>query len=305
MPSPHVSAQLGPLIRCAGCGATQEARAHGLVRLAAIGSGFPCARCDLEVDAWPALVDALTTSNDLWHAIAFVGGGQVVFTVDARTDESLELDLRLHGVPEDARVLRMVQTPQERRGVGLPVFVPARQTLGVTALEPWLVLHPLALGGPVEEVCRLAITVAWAPAVTNDASDELLTSAFIAFGDADYKRAVLDAHTALDVRLREAIQPCLQLCGLPKRERLGLMQRLAVFTALTRSLGLPLLDDRVRVAATALHEARNGPTVAHGGSALDPGEVAPLLAAGCVASAHVGDARPALHESFGIEPEDV
>ena len=250
-----------------------------VLRQAAVGNSLVCLGCRTSHDAWEATVAGVSLKSDLWHAAGLAGGTQTIVVAVVKAGERVILDLEQLGIPNGARVHRILQTP-----MGELYLLWITQTLGAARLPTQLVLAAVASdpeNEPTSEV-EVSLSIAWSPESAGHAEDDLLLSAATHFADGDLKRAVLDAHTASDLATREAVMPLLRANGLPSGERLGMLQRLSILESVTTLLQAPSLDNRVRQAVHELHRLRNSSSIAHGS-----GNVAEPQAATSVAAALV------------------
>lgn len=260
-------------------GEGQVAPLPWVLRQASTGGSVRCFGCRAEHDAWDAAVAGVSNRSDLWHAAGLAGGTQTTAVILVRAGERVVLDLKRFDIPADAHIHRIIQTPY-----GEIYLLWLTQVLGLSQLPDRLVMAAVPFdassvhGADVE----VSLSIAWSPASVERVEDDLLLSAAIHFADGDLKRAVLDAHTATDLRLREAVIPELKSNGLPANERLGLLQRLSVLETLAGARQEPALDVRVREGVQELHRLRNGRSVAHGPGPLTESVAATGIAASLV-----------------------
>ena len=268
------SASLASIHCPSGGGST--GRVEDVALAAATGLPWSC-WCQSGHDAWDALTWTLRNRSDLWHPIALAGGGQVGANLLVKRDSIYTLNFSELGVPIGAEALRLVMTPMYH-----PVtLTEVRQTLGGRQRLPSVMyLRPVTFGPeegePWSEV-DFSVTVPWAPSTRRSRSHELLISAVSAFADADYKRAALDAHTAVDLALAEQTRELLQDVD-AHRERFGPGQRMALAELVARTAGLPGITPQVRGWVRDLAQLRNG-RAAHGGGDIDADDLVDPLGA--------------------------
>jgi hypothetical protein len=232
---------VGPDFACPSCSRGPMLAGSSLEDLTTgymLGFRWQCSLCGSETDLRELVTHVLGQSNDLAHAACLATGRVTMLVVEYDRGQQFVLDLVEYGVPPGARIHRVVMTAQDRP-VGFSTIG------GVIGRRPGttLVLLPYEWDDPEAgpwETAEVAIHVTWSEH-SDDTPLDLLTTAYAAFADGDVKRAILDAHTAVDIALQDAVYPALRAEGLSGGQRLAVEQRLAVHQALSRARGSVLL----------------------------------------------------------------
>ncbi|AZI58880.1 hypothetical protein EH165_12760 [Nakamurella antarctica] len=260
-------------------GLNESGTVDQLAWYAATGEAWACPVCTTGHTAWDAILKILATPSDLWHPIRLAGGGQSIshLTITA-SDSPFPVNLTLAGVPEGSRALRIVATPYEHP---LVLAIPSQSLGAPPNFEDDVYIVVSTLGGRERNPwtrATLSLSIPWAPADSASVSHELLQSAMVAFADRDWKRAALDANSAVEVASKEQTAPILE--GVKRHKKItpfGPEQRLVLLEAVALAQGRPSLTPEIRELLSGLADYRNNS--AHGGMNSDGDKLAPLLAA--------------------------
>lgn len=117
-----------------------------------------------------------------------------------------------------------------------------------------------------DEDLKVVFMVVWAPHHLDTLASNLLLTAFGAYAELDLKRALLEAHSAVDVALRGLMNHQLIPAWKGKFPSLGFDQRLLVLTAALRGCDIEPLPSTVVSALIELKDERN--RAAHGSNVL-------------------------------------
>jgi hypothetical protein len=251
----------------------------------------------LQADSWTC--HTCGEELDVWASVraCFVGVGAVFtllnplrgFTAHAQIrlfrGELTWIDLADYGAAPEA-VIRGVNFTQVNftqndasdfsRGFLLPAMVFGNESR-VAKLPHRMGIFPAPMGDEPPEFADFSLYVQFADSEAA-LHRRLLLEGVYAHGDGDYRRAVIDAHTAADSLLGEVLYERIGhvVEGTP---RLSFMDKVRVLTTLRANAGLPTLPRVLVSRLQQLNSYRN--KVAHppGGTELDQGTSADLIAA--------------------------
>ncbi len=220
------------------------------------------------MDVWLA---ARSTSSDAWLVPwggFFPGVFHTTFIFTLSPDESKELYLKQHGVPDDATILELGFTSQgagchpllwhgnrvDRRFLGTKFSVfglPLRTSNGERLPQ-----------NPGNR--NIAASVTWVPSGTNSEAAVYLTDAFDAMINHDYRHLILPAHAAAEITLMPLVHECLAKRVSKERAQRFVRDEISYSSALNIVLPLlgeifhlPVLRKEIRGELNRLREIRN------------------------------------------------
>lgn len=248
-----------------------------------------CTSCSAELNYWDRLVAQVSDRSDLWHAVTMAGGLTTTFLKSVPSGGAFWLEFSAYGIPEDAVIYKVLHTVQSgARPQGMTVLAHASQTLGGKLHPDAIALHPVVLGpaGTWEDTKSAEVSVAfvivWTHRASHSLAQDLLLSAFGAYGEGDLKRCILDADSAVEVCLKQLVTAKLAPGWDRKLPNLGYEQRLFVVSVILSAHGLGTIPSGFLQLLVDLRSERN--KVAHGtNEQVDAGEAARLISGALVA----------------------
>jgi hypothetical protein len=169
---------------------------------------FLCHACGKAVDVWTAALQFSGSSRMLRPTS--LGASRVDVTVEMTTHTYLEVDLKEHGIPEDAKVLSVVyNSVWNDVGSVYPIEghgnVPIRKIQGTV-----LRLFGMPLGeGPIPRKGRVTILVTWVRANDSPAWPYLVTAFESSLVD-ESAPALVFAQSAVEISMMPVIEVCLK-----------------------------------------------------------------------------------------------
>lgn len=235
----------------------------------------------------------MSDRSDLWHAVTMAGGFTTTFIQSVPSGRPFHLEFRDYGIPAGAVIYKVLQSVQRGGSQeGITVLAHAAQAFGGQLHPEAISLHPVVLGAGERDEDQaveidVAFTIVWAPSQPDSVAQELLLSAFGAYGEGDMKRCLLDADSAVDISLRQLVTADLIPSWTRRLPNLGYEQRLLVLTAALSARGGAPIPDKFLNLLLDLRLERN--KVAHGTNAqVDSSVAATLISGALVAMSQLG-----------------
>lgn len=245
------------------------------------GRSQRCPQCDDTFDAWDEVRASLVGVGATFGVLAPFGGETLLETLRIPTRHTHELSLSDMGVPGDADVRAVLLTQVLDAGGPesmVRIAYPSGSGPRLPRLSTSVAVHLLPLGSVDPGVATFNLHAQF---IRRQAEPQrvLLTGAAVSHGDGDYRRAVIDAHTATDTAVVNALSR--RTDGkIDERTRIGFLDKLRVVESLRGEHALPSLPPVFDNALKALNQARNA--VAHprrANASLDEGSSADHLTA--------------------------
>lgn len=215
--------------------------------------------CPQPVELWVAVRGHYMGPGRTFSTLGPLGGQMLLETLALRTNEPQLIDVANYGVPVDSIVRYWNVTPSVQSARHMPqVFYnqgnsPRTAKLGTVVS---LLLRTIDLDPGEVEVNVMVDFIT--PQVSVERA--ILLGAVLSHAEDDYRRAVIDAHTAADTAVSNALDA--RTAGVIKAtENIGFLRRLAVIEALRREHHLPEFPDNFRQGIKKLNADRN--SVAH------------------------------------------
>lgn len=250
----------------------------------------PCPHCSEDFDYWDSLIRHLNNRSDLSHAVTLAGGFATIFISSIPIGKTFWLEFSDYGIPDGARIYKVVNAPigdADSPG-GVTVMAHTTQTIGGQVNSKGIHLFPVVLGddAPASSEADVLTTffVVWAPPADPDnIPQRLLQSAFAAYGEDDMMRSVIDADAAVEFSLRRLVTKNFMPSWKGEVEkRMRLQTRLLLLTTALIAKGQDPIPEEVIKLLIDLNTMRND--AAHGASRKhDPLQIAELITNALVA----------------------
>lgn len=275
--------QIPPAISCPGnCGSVLRLDAYFPGPFFQ-GQEAQCPSCGKRFDLWDHAVNLLREKAQLFRnkGAAFIGGCEIYFNFQLPPGETVEIDLSQYGVPEDAKLIYVVYTPQ--LGAGWPIEMHGNQPLQHRTSHKMVFYgkpFPSTVdeGGNRHDVC---MSVTYIPKTPDQIPFENLSNAYEHFLADNYEEMILPSAVALEFAVERVTVEMLKHAKLS--DNLNPSKRLSlevIIPLICKLYGLPVLDKRIVEPVLKLWSLRD--QMAHAGvlkNQLDLGGSAHLLAA--------------------------
>lgn len=203
-----------------------------------------CDICAASFDAWECVRSGFTIPGAMWFLLGALGGRRLISQHRLKRDEIWELNLDSLGVPPDADIRSVnlsAQTATLEEGVTFPALLFGNQPR--VAKLPHQMNFFLMSSQPNTPPTTLFNLHVEFIEPQQEIHRALLVGSANAHGDADYRRAVIDAHTAADTALLNALTR--RTGGLvSSKSRMSFLDKVAVVAALRNELGLASFPTR-------------------------------------------------------------
>lgn len=85
------------------------------------GEATACERHQAPIDVWAALLDAYSPVGVTFGALAPTGSLRAIFSLEVEVGDQISIELAHYGIPEDARVISAIWTPEAESSGDSPV----------------------------------------------------------------------------------------------------------------------------------------------------------------------------------------
>jgi hypothetical protein len=253
-----------------------------------LGTPLVCQACSHKFDYWELVISEVTRP-DPWSALGVLGAHFTAFQVVLKPQELLRIDLREHGVAQDARLLHLSLI-----GIGtgaIPIEWRPREIL-YAAPSPYVQVYgaPPFEKGEEPGPARLNCSVHWLPVSAYDTSWLNLAAGFESYSSRRFIDSIVPANVAVESRLTKLANEILVLTSSKERVRHFLdeaatygYQLNVLIPALVSARGIPVMPNQLRGLLNRLRDYRND--LAHKGvldSPLDQRATGEILAAALV-----------------------
>lgn len=221
-----------------------------------------CPQCGGALDLWNLLLSCWTGVGATFNLLAPRGGRVLLETRQIEIASIVTLELVELGVPADATIrginLTRNSAPGEVGGTVFPALLFGNE-IRQGNLPHVVTIYVVPQGESAPSSANFALYVQFVPHQP-DLHRRLMVGALIAHGDGDAPRALIDAHTAVDQAIGDALA---QRTGglLSGKTRLRFPDKIAVIDSMRRESGLPTIPTRLRNGLFHLSRKRN--QVAH------------------------------------------
>jgi hypothetical protein len=225
------------------------------------GNVIKCAQCAAPIDVWTSVEDCFVGAGANFSLLAPLRGATAISSVTLVAGETYQVDLAALGVDKTATVRGVNFTGQGSSGDD-GFIVPARlmgNEFRVPQLPHEFSIFPVPVGKNPPKSAQFSVLVQYIER-PQEVHRRILLEAVYAHGDNDFRRAIIDAHTATDTALDSVLSARLNPLG-PGEMRLGFIEKVKVASALGVAIGLKPFPTRIVDALGALNTQRN--RVAH------------------------------------------
>jgi hypothetical protein len=245
-------------IVCEACHSIVELKHHALA-IYLSGEPLRCGVCGTDIDPWENILNGL---KQFFPYLVLIGGNDTFAISTFRTGQPNHINFSDAGIPDDARIvsvnltLETGEVPEPKRFIRLA-------TIAENSFYPKPMPHSvslIAIADPPSPEFEVKVNVAIWWVTDNGDSDEaerLLSDAFVAYYARDFKRAIIDAHTALDFRIEAVIGGSLLRASGLDDVRMAYPAKLATMAAMAERSKIAPLPQHIFQLATDLGKRRN------------------------------------------------
>lgn len=242
-----------------------------------------CPYCGKSFDLWEHAVNLLREKAQLFRNMgaSFIGGRQISFTFQLPPNETTEVDLVHYGVPEDAKLIYVVYTPNA--GAGWPIEMHSNQPLQHRTSHKMVFFGKPFPDSVVTTSGKhdVDMLVTYIPKSDDQIPFENLANAYEYFLSDNYEEIIIPSSVAVEHALKRLISELLSIVGRPNNLNTSKRTEFEVILPLICQLrGVPNLDNRISQPVIKLWKLRD--QMAHEGASaikIDLNEAAQLLAA--------------------------
>lgn len=225
------------------------------------GQEVRCTTCHAPIDVWGSVYDCFVAAGATFNLLAPLRGSVLLSTVILTAGELYDLNLSDLGIAPTASVRGLNLTGTGAISNGGYIF-PAQLTgneVRIARLPHEYAIYGAAVGTNPPKTTSFNLYVQYID-VPESIHRRILLEAVYAHGDNDFRRAIIDAHTATDTALDRILT--VRIGSLTRDSmRMGFMEKVRVMSGLRQTAGLDPLPEKVTNALSELNTQRN--KVAH------------------------------------------
>ncbi|MEC5179948.1 hypothetical protein [Arthrobacter sp. CG_A4] len=224
----------------------------------AVEQECPVPECRANFDLWSSVKSCFVGAGSTFSLLAPLGGRTTIASVEIIAGQTMTLDLGAFGItPNDiVRGVSLTGTDAGTDGLIVPALMFGNQPKLPSHLPHQLYFYGVPQGPMPPSKSYFSVHVQYLPA-QEEPHLNLLSDGAFAHGDHDYRRGIIDAHTAADIALQLFISRSLNPLTPYDESRLGFLEKVAVLALTRAAAGLSAPPVLLLEAFRGLNRSRN------------------------------------------------